>query len=125
MAVRVGELYGLLRLGDFRAIGGLAIGSAFAGLITKTFIDFDDKLNQSLAIMGDVSDEMRGEMSDAAREVAKTTVFSASPAAESLFFLASAGLDAADSIGALPIVARFAQAGMFDMATARGALLGG
>jgi len=149
MAVRVGELYGLLRmddsqfntsmlraeqrtagfgsklagLGKFAAIGGLAIGSAFAGLITKTFIDFDDKLNQSLAIMGDVSDEMRGEMSDAAREVAKTTVFSASQAAESLFFLASAGLDAADSIGALPVVARFAQAGMFDMATATELLL--
>jgi TP901 family phage tail tape measure protein len=61
---------------------------------------------------------MRGEMSDAAREVAKTTTFSATEAAESFFFLASAGLDAEQSIAALPQVAAFAQAGMFDMATA-------
>jgi TP901 family phage tail tape measure protein len=39
-------------------------------------------------------------------------------AAESFFFLASAGLDAQQSIEALPQVAAFAKAGMFDMATA-------
>jgi TP901 family phage tail tape measure protein len=61
---------------------------------------------------------MRKEMSDAAREVAKTTTFSAEQAAESFYFLASAGLDAATSIEALPKVAAFAQAGMFDMARA-------
>ena len=68
--------------------------------------------------MGDVSSEMRGEMSSAAREVAKTTTFSANQAAESYFYLASAGLDAASSIEALPLVSKFAQAGLFDMALA-------
>ena len=43
---------------------------------------------------------------------------SASESAEAFFFLASAGLDAEQSISALPQVTKFAQAGMFDMALA-------
>lgn len=84
----------------------------------RAFSDFDDAMTQSLAIMGDVSDALENEMAGAARQVAKETVFSAKEAAESYFFLASAGLDAAQSIGAMPQVASFAQAGMFDMARA-------
>jgi TP901 family phage tail tape measure protein len=95
---------------------GLIVGAVAASV--KAFADFDDKMNQSLAIMGNVSDTMRKDMTAAAREVGKTTRLSAADAAESYFFLASAGLDAAQSIAALPQVAAFAQAGMFDMATA-------
>lgn len=84
----------------------------------KAFASFDAQMTKSIAIMGHVSDKMRTEMSDAAREVAKTTTFSADQAAESYFFLASAGLDASASIKAMPKVAAFAQAGMFDMALA-------
>jgi len=94
------------------AVAGIAV------LSVKEFAKFDAALQQSVAIMGDVSDAMRDDMADAAREVAKTTTFSAEQAAESYFFLASAGLDAAASIEAMPEVARFAQAGMFDMAQA-------
>jgi len=94
------------------AVAGIAVASV------KAFAEFEGALNKSLAIMGDVSDVMKGEMSDAAREVAKNTTFSASEAAEAYFFLASAGLDAEQSIAALPQVAKFAQAGMFDMALA-------
>jgi TP901 family phage tail tape measure protein len=94
------------------AVAGIAIASV------KEFSKFDDALNKSLAIMDDVSQELRTGMSDAAREVAKTTSFSAEQAAESYFFLASAGLDAEQAIAAMPQVAKFAQAGMFDMALA-------
>jgi len=94
------------------AIGAIAVKSI------KDFTEFDSKLNQSIAIMGDVSEAMRGDMADAARQVAKETTFAADQAAESFFFLASAGLDAEASIAAMPQVAKFAQAGMFDMATA-------
>lgn len=100
---------------------GLAfVGAASVAAVgaIKAFADFDSKMNESVAIMGDVSDAMRSEMAGAAREVALTTKFSAEEAAESYFFLASAGLDAAASMEALPQVAAFAQAGMFDMATA-------
>ena len=98
--------------GAVTAVAGIGIASV------KAFADFDAAMNQSLAIMGDVSDALRKDMSDAAREVAKATTFSAKEAAESYFFLASAGLDAEQSIAALPKVAAFAQAGMFDMARA-------
>lgn len=100
------------------AAGGLAaLGVATVASI-KAFADFDAEMTKSLAIMGNVSDALQDDMSDAAREVAKTTTFSANEAAEAYFFLASAGLDAAASISAMPKVAQFAQAGMFDMALA-------
>jgi TP901 family phage tail tape measure protein len=88
------------------------------GAAVKSFASFDSAMTQSLAIMGDVSEALQTEMADSAREMAKTTTFSAKQAAESYFFLASAGLDAESSIAALPAVAAFAQAGMFDMALA-------
>lgn len=89
-----------------------------AAIAVKSFASFDAAMTKSLAIMGDVSDEMRGTMAQTARDVAKTLTISANDAAEAYFFLASAGLDATASVAALPAVAKFAQAGMFDMATA-------
>jgi TP901 family phage tail tape measure protein len=88
------------------------------GLAVKAFADFDSAMTQSLAIMGDVSEEQSDRMQKAARNVATTLNLSHKEAAESFFFLASAGLDAEQSIAALPRVAAFAKAGMFDMATA-------
>lgn len=98
-----------------KAAAGLAV---FGGLAVREFVKFDGAMNQSLAIMGDVSDAMKEKMSLAARQMAKETTFSAEEAAKSFFFLASAGLDAEQSLKALPLVAKFGQAGMFDMALA-------
>ena len=92
----------------------LAIGA----LSVKAFGNFDQAMTNSIAIMGKVSKTMKNKMEKAAKDVAKTTTFSAKEAAESYFFLASAGLSAKDSIAALPRVAAFAQAGNFDMALA-------
>jgi TP901 family phage tail tape measure protein len=101
------------------ALGALAAGAATAAVVSiREFANFDAALTKSVAIMGDVSDAMRNDMAAAARQVALETTFSAEQAAESFFFLASAGLDAESSIAALPQVAAFAQAGMFDMALA-------
>ena len=109
------------KFGKFAAGAAAAATAAVVGIAAKSvaeFAKFDSALNQSIAIMGNVSDAMRNDMSDAAREVAKQTTFSAEQAAESFFFLASAGLDAEQAIAAMPQVAKFAQAGMFDMARA-------
>lgn len=84
----------------------------------KAFSDFDDAMTGSLAIMGNVSVEMRNKMERVARDVANTTRYSATQAAEAYFYLASAGLDATQSIEALPRVAQFAAAGNFDLARA-------
>ncbi|MBA0126435.1 phage tail tape measure protein [Haloechinothrix sp. YIM 98757] len=108
----------LKEFGKRAALAGGVAATAFGVKGVQGFLQFDDAMNRSLAIMGEVSGPMRRKMESAAREVGKTTRMSASEAAESYFFLASAGLDAEQSIGAMPQVASFAQAGMFDMATA-------
>lgn len=98
------------------AVGAAVVGIGVASV--REFSKFDAALVKSQAIMGDLTEALEKDMANAAREVAKTTTFSAEQAAESYFFLASAGLDAKSSIMALPQVAQFAQAGMFDMALA-------
>lgn len=101
------------------AISGLAIAAVLVfGRIALAGERFNQAMRRSQAIMSGLSESIRRRMTRTAIEVAKVTVFSAKQAAESYFFLASAGLDAAQSIKALPIVANFAQAGMFDMARA-------
>jgi TP901 family phage tail tape measure protein len=92
--------------------------AAIAVASVREFAKFDGALIKSQAIMGDLTKTMEDDMARAAREVALATTFSAEQAAESFYFLASAGLDAEASISALPVVAQFAQAGMFDMALA-------
>ncbi len=111
----------LAKFGKFAAKSAAAASAAIAGIAVasvREFANFDAALNKSIAIMGNVSDTLQTDMADTAREVAKATTFSAEEAAEAYFFLASAGLDAEASIAAMPQVAKFAQAGMFDMALA-------
>ncbi len=104
----------------------LALTATFAPLIgafallgtLRTGEMFNQKMRQSLAIMGDVSAMMKGKMREAALAVAKSTKFAASEAAEAFYFLASASLNVKQSLAALPQVALFAQAGMFDISRA-------
>ena len=84
----------------------------------RAFGNFDDAMTQSLAIMGNIDDRMRSRMEAAAKDVSRATTFSSTEAAKAYYYLASAGFNAQQSIGALPQVAKFAQAGMFDMALA-------
>jgi len=105
----------LAKIGAAGIAAGAAIVGAFAVKSIGAFMEFDAAMNESLAIMGDVSDETRKKMETAAREVAKTTVHSATDAANGYYFLASAGFTAEQAIAALPQVAAFAQAGMFDL----------
>lgn len=92
----------------------LAMGAA----AVKVAADFDQSITESLAIMGDVSEETRKQMEDAAMEMSGQSTFAAKELGEAYFFLASAGMDAEQSIGALPAVTRFAQAGAFSLTTA-------
>lgn len=98
------------------AIKALAVGVAIAvaGSILA-FSKFDDALTESLAIVEDVSPEIRKSLQETAREVAKTTIFSATEAAAAYFNLFSAGQTVAQGMKSLPVVAQFAQAGLFDL----------
>ncbi|MEE8599167.1 MAG: phage tail tape measure protein, partial [Dehalococcoidales bacterium] len=105
------ELGRTLTVGVTAPLAGIGI------LATKQFADFDDALRKSAAILTGAQGKMK-ELEEAAREVGRTSTFSATQAAEAFFFLASAGLDAEESIKALGTVATFAEAGSFDLATA-------
>ena len=101
-------------------LAGVALAVGLAKGLTEAvqeFTAFNDKMTQSLAIMSTTVDQQKA-MEESALAVSRETRISAEQSAEAFFFLASAGLDAEQSISALPQVAKFAQAGMFDMATA-------
>lgn len=105
------------RMGRSMTIAGTAIVGT-VGLMVNAYGQFDKAMIESLAIMGEVSDTMKKDMADTALDMSTKSTFAAKELAESYFFLASAGMDAAQSIKALPVVTKFAQAGAFDLATA-------
>lgn len=77
--------------------------------------DFQKSMATSTAIMSDVTDEMRKDMSELAKEMSTKTTHSASELAKAYYYLASAGLSAEQSLKALPVAAHFAEAGQFDL----------
>jgi TP901 family phage tail tape measure protein len=111
-------------LGRFRKAVGITsavlagLGGSGIGASISAFADFDQAMQESIAVMGDVDAAMRERLEQTAREVATTTRQSHEEAAESFYFLASAGLDAQESIEAMPEVADFAAAGNMKMAEA-------
>jgi TP901 family phage tail tape measure protein len=95
----VGLVYGLKRLADASEA-------------------FNQSMHSSLAIMDPVSNKMRRTMVETAKKVAWQTKFSAKEAADAYYYLASAGLDVSRQIAVMPRTAKFAQAGMMDLARA-------
>uniref|UniRef100_A0A6M3K668 Putative tail protein n=1 Tax=viral metagenome TaxID=1070528 RepID=A0A6M3K668_9ZZZZ len=91
---------------------------AFGVAAVKVFGNFDDAMTKSLAIMQGVSSSMRKAMEETAKSISRNSVTSAEDLAKAYYFLASAGLSAKQSIGALAVVEKFAVAGAFDMANA-------
>ncbi len=103
--------------GLVRGLGAVLAVQGFIK-IAKDTEAFNSAMTKSLSIMSGVNEKIRRDMKATAQDVAFNTQFSATQAAESYFFLASAGLSAEQSLAALPRVAEFAQAGNFDMALA-------
>jgi len=91
---------------------------AMGGASVKAFASFDDAMTKSLAIMSDITPQLRKEMEKLALEISSKGVVSAKELARSYFYLASAGFDASQSMAALKTVTSFATAGAFDMALA-------
>jgi len=105
------------KMGRQMTIAGAAIVGT-VGMMVKAYGSFNEAMVRSLAIMGDVSPAMRKEMAKTAKQLSTETTFAAKELAEAYYFLASAGMNAEQSISALAPVARFAQAGTFDLALA-------
>ncbi len=83
----------------------------------KAFADFERTMTRVQAVSGATADEFIA-LEKVAREMGRTTIFSATESAEALAFMSQAGLSAADQIEALPKVLELAAAGMLDIAQA-------
>lgn len=94
----------------------LGFGIAAASAV-KAFADFDQAMTESISIM-DTTIAQTERMKEAALTLSKEGIQGPTELAKSYFFLASAGLDAEQSIAALPAVQKFATAGAFDMSLA-------
>jgi TP901 family phage tail tape measure protein len=92
--------------------------AAMGGMAVRQAGRFDQAMQESIAVMGDVDQAMREDLEETANEVATSTTRSHQEVAQSFYFLASAGLDAAEAMEALPEVAEFAEAGQMNMAEA-------
>ena len=92
--------------------------AGMAGLAVNEFAKFDKAMIESTSIMGNLSDSTRAEMRELATTLSEGAIQAPDELAKSYFFLASAGLDAKESMAALPTVMKFATAGAFDMAQA-------
>jgi len=102
-----------------RSLAPLSLAfTAVAGIGVRAFAKLDKALTESTAIMGKVTDETREKMKKLAEEMSIKFPFAADKVAEAYFFLASAGLDAKQSMAALPAVMNFATAGAFDLSQA-------
>lgn len=92
--------------------------AALGGLAVREFGKFDQAMVESTSIMTGVTDAQKERMRELAKSMSQTAVQGPENLAKAYYFLASAGLDAAQSMKALPAVQKFATAGAFDMALA-------
>ena len=103
------------------AMGATAATAALAAAIFKLHSaneTIQRSMNNSLAIMGNVTKFQRDEMTRVAIETARVTIFSTSEVADGYYELASANMDAQQAMEAMPSVAAFAMAGNFNLAKA-------
>jgi len=107
--VSVGKKMTMFVTGPLAAVGAVGV---------KSFSDFNEAMTKSTSIMSGVTDDLRKNMENVAKGISKESITAPKALAESYFFLASAGLSAEQSMGALAAVEKFAVAGAFDMALA-------
>ncbi len=104
------------------ALGAAAAGAgaivAGLGMALREYSKFNDEMVKSLAIMPSVGSAMKKELGQTAIEVSKSALFSSQELAKGYFYLFSAGKDVAQSQRLLGDVAKFAQAGQFDLSQA-------
>lgn len=114
-------------LSDAIITGVKALASGIKEIATasvETGESFEAAMSQVAATMGMTADEINSGseaytiLSNAAKESGKSTMFSASEAAEALNYLALAGYDAQKSAATLPKVLDLAAAGGLDLAYA-------
>ena len=107
--------------GKIQAVGGalspltMATTALGAGIV-KTGANFEESMSKVKAVMG-ATDEQMQQLTNKARDLGKTTTFSALEASQGLQYLGLAGYSASDSMEALPLILDAAKAGSMELAT--------
>lgn len=101
----VGELVGI----------GSKLG-AFAFPVMQA-AEFERKLSEAQAVMQASTEEM-GAFEEEAKQLGRTTEYTASQAAEGFLMLGRAGIKGEEALKALPVALNLAQAGAMDLGTA-------
>ncbi len=104
--------------GHFSSMYGMMGGMAVTGILgasVKAFANFDQAMTESTAIMIGVTGVQKTAMRDLAKTLSKESITSSTELAKAYYYLASAGYDVEQSMKNLPVVEKFAVAGMFDL----------
>jgi TP901 family phage tail tape measure protein len=96
-------------------IGVAALGGL--GVAVKTTANFEQAMNRVGAVSGATGDKFEA-LKDLAKDLGRTTAFSASEAAEGMSYLAMAGFDVDEILSAMPGTLQLAAAGQLDLARA-------
>lgn len=114
-------------LGSLRAISGAAtrLGTGFSrvgqvgrGVLGNLFgiaADFEQKMTDVGAIMGEATPDQMAELQARARQLGATTRFTAAQVAEGMFFMAQAGQNADQILTGIGPTLSLAAAGMMDL----------
>lgn len=108
----------------FKKLGGIMAGlgitaslGAIAKSVVTTGVEYTSTLQKVQAVTGATGKEMDA-MSDLARELGKTTIHSASSAAEGMSLLGMAGFETSEIMATLPGLLDLATAGALDLGNA-------
>src|SRR5699024_2351988 len=106
----------------FKSTGKMVTGAGVAlagglGFAVKTEADFESAMSQVQAVSGASAGDM-GLLSDKAREMGASTKFSASEAADGLYYMSLAGWDTNQMLSALEPTLDLAAAANMDLARA-------
>ena len=91
--------------------------AAITVIAARSYAEYEKHLNRIEAVTGATVGQM-GRLTGQAKELGKTTIFSAQQAAEGMAFLGMAGFDAEEVLKAMPGVTKLAAIGMTGMSTA-------
>lgn len=112
---RVADPFARLGDGVLKADAALlALSVTTAAYSIKKFAEFEDVMLKVKGVIGANEDEYKS-LTELTRNLGETTRYTATEAAQGLQFLALAGFDVAESIGALPEVLNLAQAAGMDL----------
>lgn len=104
----------LASIGKGMTIAGALIVAGF-GLAIKTAKKFEQSMANTASVAGATSEELK-KLSDYARKMGEQSVFSASQAADGMYYLASAGMNVNEIMGALEGTLDLAAATASDLA---------